>query len=123
MSKYIPDAIMDAALTVVASSTRMDVVSDVGTPADLTNSMANVGMIAGDGNDFVIADGDAGNGSRKVTIAAKAGISVLADGTPLHVVLSLDGTINLVTTCSGPDLTTGSTVDFPVWEYELGIPT
>ena len=120
MSKSVPDTIMDAALDAVAGSTRMDVTSDVGTPTDLTNTLANVAMAGGD---FVKAVGDAGAGSRKVTMGAKAGVSVTGDGTPLHVVLTLTAVIKLITTCTGPDLTNGSSVDFPAWKYEIGIPT
>ena len=119
MPKSVPVAIMDTLLDAVAGSTRQDVVSDVATPADLTNSLANIAMAGGDFSKVV---GDAGAGSRKLTIAAQAGVAVGVSGTPLHVVLSLAGTINLVTTCTGPDLTNGSTVDFSLWEYELGVP-
>lgn len=120
MSKSVPDAIMDAALDVVAASTRMDVTSDVSTPTDLSNTLANETMAGGD---FVKAEGDAGAGSRKLTVAAKSTVTVTADGTPLHVILSLSSVIKLITTCTGPDLTNGSDVDFPTWKYELGIPT
>lgn len=120
MSKSIPDAIMDAALDEVATATQMDVVSDSATPTDLTNSLADVAM---ESADYTKAEGDAGPGSRKLTIGAKNSVTVDANGTPNHVVLSLTGTIKLITTCTGPDLTSGSTVDFPTWDYELGIPS
>ena len=119
MSKSVPTAVMDALLDEVATSTLQTVVSDTSTPADLTNTLADVAMASGD---FAKAEGDAGTGSRKVTMGAKSGVTVDADGTPAHVVLSLTGTFKLVTTCSGPDLTNGSSVDFPEWKYELGVP-
>ena len=120
MSKSVPDSVMNKILDEIATCTQMDVTSDAGTPANLTNSLADVVMAGGD---FTQAEGDAGAGSRKVTMGAKAGVTVDADGTPLHVVLSLAAVIKLVTTCTGPDLTTSSTVDFPTWKYEIGIPT
>ena len=120
MSKSVPDAIMDAALDAVAASTLQTVVSDSSTPTDLTGALADVAMASGD---FAKAQGDAGAGSRKLTMSAKSDVTVDADGTPNHVVLSLDGTIKLITTCTGPDLTVGSTVNFPSWKYELGIPS
>ena len=120
MSKSVPDLVMDAALDYVAACTRMDVVSDSSTPTNLTNTLANVTLSSGD---FTKAQGDAGAGSRKVTIGAKSAVSVTGNGTPLHVVLSLTAVIRLITTCTGPDLTSGSTVDFPAWKYEIGIPT
>jgi|SRR6056297_1110734 hypothetical protein len=120
MPKSVPDAVMNKILDEIATSTLMTVVSDTSTPTDLTGALADVTMAGGD---FTQAEGDAGAGSRKVTMSAKSGQTVDADGTPNHVVLSLTGTIKLVTTCSGPDLTDGSTVDFPTWKYEIGIPS
>lgn len=120
MSKSVPTAVMDLLLDGIAASTLMSVLSDASTPANLTNTLASATMASGD---FTKATGDAGAGSRKLTMAAKSGQSVSASGTPNHVALSQSGTIKLVTTCSGPDLTSGSTVDFPTWEYELGVPS
>jgi len=68
MSKFVPNAVIDALLTMVATATRMDVTSDVTTPANLTNTLANITLTAGDGNgDYVIADGT--TSGRKITIA------------------------------------------------------
>ena len=120
MSKSVPTAVMDVLLDAIAASTLQTVVSDVTTPTDLSNALADATMASGD---FTKATGDAGAGSRKVTMSAKAAQTVDAPGTPNHVVLSLSGTIKLVTTCSGPDLTAGSTVDFPAWKYEIGVPS
>ena len=120
MSKSIPDITMDAALDYVAACTRMDVTSDSGTPANLTNTLANVAMAGGD---FTKAQGDAGAGSRKVTVAAKSAVTVTGSGDPLHVVLSLTSVIRCITTCTGPTLSGSGTVDFPAWDYEIGIPT
>lgn len=120
MAKFVPDAAMNAILDYYAASTLQSVVSDTETPTDLTNTLAEVAMDAGD---YTKAVGDAGAGSRKVTMAAKNDVPVDAAGAPKHVVLSLTGGIRLVTTCTGPDLTVGSNVNFPAWEYEIGIPT
>lgn len=120
MSKSVPDAIMNAALDAVAAATLESVVSDSSTPTGLTNTLASVAMSSGD---FTQAQGDAGAGSRKLTVAAKSGVSVSASGTPRHTVLSLSGTIKLITTCSGPDLTSGSTASISAWKYEIGVPT
>ena len=120
MSKSVPDSVMNKILDEIATATLMTVVSDTSTPTDLTGALADVAMAGGD---YTQAQGDAGTGSRKVTMAAKSGQDVDADGPPNHVVLSLTGAIKLITTCSGPDLTDGSTVDFPSWKYEIGVPT
>lgn len=119
MSKSVPDSVMDKILDEIASATLQSVVSDSDTPTDLSNELADVEMSS---DDFSKAEGDEGSGSRKITMASKSGVDVDASGEPKHVVLSLDGDIKLVTTCSGPDLTSGSTVDFPSWEYEIGVP-
>jgi len=119
MSKSVPDLVMDKILDEIALSTLMTVTSDVTTPVDLLSGLAESVMT---GVDFTQAVGDAGAGSRKVTMAAQPGIAVTVGGTPLHVVLSQAGVIKLVTTCTAPTLTVGSTVDFPAWKYEIGAP-
>lgn len=119
MGKHIPDAVLDQVLDAIAASTEQSVSSDVSTPVDLTNVLADASMLA---SDFTKAVGDAGEGSRKLTMTAKPGQLVDVFGTPNYVILSWAGTIKLITTCSGPDLTVGSTVDFPQWKYEIGVP-
>jgi len=119
MSKSVPTAVMDKILDEIATATLQTVVSDSSTPTDLTGALADATMATAD---FTKAEGDAGVGSRKISMSAKSGQDVDTSGTPNHVVLSLSGTILLVTTCSGPDLTSGSTVDFPAWKYEIGVP-
>lgn len=119
MGKSVPNAVMDAALDEIATATLQTVVSDSTTPTDLTNALVDVAMASGD---YTKSEGDAGAGSRKITMAAKTEVTVDAAGTPNHVVLSLTGTFKLITTCSGPDLTVGSKANFPSWKYEIGVP-
>lgn len=127
MSKEVPISVMDVLLTeIAANADTQSVTSDSTTPTDLTNELAAASMATGDGNDYTIVQGDAGEGSRKLTMAGKTGVNVDVGGAPNHVVLSNSANasqIKLITTCSGPDLTVGSTVDFPSWTYELGIPS
>jgi hypothetical protein len=119
MGKSVADAVLDAALAVVKTATRMDVCSDVGTPSDLTGSLANVAMVPA--SDYTIADGD--SSGRKITTAQKAGVSVTGNGTAHHIVLSLTGTILLVTTCTAQVLTSGNTVTIPAFKEEIADPT
>lgn len=119
MAKSVPDSVMDAILDEIATSTLQSVVSDATTPTDLVSTLADIDVA---GVDFTKSVGDAGAGSRKLTVAAKSGAVVTAGGTPNHVVLSLTDVIKLVTTCSGPELTVDSVVDFPSWTYEIGVP-
>ena len=122
MSKFVPDAVIDTLLDEIATATRMDVVSGAGTPTDLTTSLANVTLTAGDGNgDFTIAAGD--TSGRKLTVAEQTGVSITATGDATHVVLSLAGTLLDITTCTTQTLTSGGTVTFPAWDHEVLDPT
>lgn len=117
MSKFVPNATIDKLLEEVATCTRQDVTSDVSTPTDLTNTLANVAMVAGDGNDYTIADGDVSG--RKVTMAQKTGVAITGTGTALHVVLSLASVIKDITTCTSQALTIGGTLTIPQWDHEV----
>ena len=122
MGKSVSNDVLDGALDVTATCTRMDVTSDSATPTDLTNTLANVTLTAGDGNgDYTIGDGDT-NG-RKVAVAEQADVSVTDSGTARHVVLSLGGTILLTTTCTEQALTSGNTVTVPTFDQEIADPT
>lgn len=121
MSKFVPDDTIDKLLEEVATATRMDVTDDVSTPTDLTGTLANVAMVAGDGNDYTIADGDVSG--RKVTMSEKTGVSITGTGTALHVILSLASVIIDITTCTSQALTSGGTVTFPAWDHEVLDPT
>ena len=122
MGKTVHNDVLDDALDKVATATRLDVCSDAGTPTDLTNSLANVTLTAGDGNgDYVVGEGDS-NG-RKIAVAEQADVAITDTGDALHVVLSLGGTILLTTTCTQQSLTQGGTVTIPTFDYELADPT
>lgn len=103
MSIFIPNATLDTLLNEIATCTQLDILSDTTTPTDLTNTLANVALNAGD---FTIADGDIDG--RKLTIATKIDIPITATGTAKHVVLSLGGTIKYITTCTDLALDYGS---------------
>jgi len=99
MSIYVPDNTTDQLLDEIATCTRLDITSDVSTPTDLTNTLANVTLTAGDGNgDYTIADGAIDG--RKLTITTQVDIPITSTGTAKHVVLSLGGTIKYITTTS-----------------------
>ncbi len=71
---------------------------------------------------YTLANGDVSG--RKVTVAAKSGVSVGTTGTATHLVLALttDSTLRLVTTCASQAVTAGGTVDIPAWKYEVQDP-
>ena len=120
MGKLIPDKVLDNILNDIANCTKLHITSDTDTPLNLNNSLAVADLTP---SDFTIEEGDSGIGSRKITIASKTDIEITADGTPQHVVLTLDsGEFKLITTCLGPDFTVGSKADTPQFKYELSKP-
>ena len=122
MSKFASDAMMDAALDYLAGSTIMHVCS--AQPANYAGiaavSLASVVMT---GADFTKADGDVSG--RKVTTAAKNGVTVANSGTASHIVLAkvADTTLRNITTCTAQVLTAGNTVNIPAWDWEIADPT
>ena len=122
MGKTVADAVIDGALAVIATCTRLDVTSDSSTPTTLSNTLAHCTLTAGNGNGtYTIADGD--TSGRKVTIAQNADIAVTGTGTANHIVLSLNGTILLTTTCTAQVLTSGNTVTVPAFADEIADPS
>jgi len=122
MGKSVSDAVLDAALDEIATCTQLDVTSDAGTPANLTNSLANITLTAGDGNgDYTIAAGDVSG--RKLTVAQQSDITITDTGTALHIVLSLSSVIKLTTTCTSQALTATNTVTVPAFDCEFTDPT
>ena len=122
MSKTLSNTVLDAALTVVTTCTRVDIVSDSATPTDLTNTLATTTLTAGDGNgDYTISEGIT-NG-RRVTVTGQASISSTLAGTGKHVVLSVGGTIHLVTTITDTAVAFPGTVTIPTFDHELSDPT
>lgn len=123
MGKSLADAVLDGALDVVATATRLDVTSDAGTPTNYTGTLAKVTLTAGDGNgDYTIANYSAG---RTLTVSQQADISVTGSGTAKHVMLSISSgpTILLTTTCTDQALTTGNTVTVPAFVLSISDPT
>jgi hypothetical protein len=125
MAKAANDLVMDAALDVVATATRMIACSaqpTTFTEANATFALADVTMAGGD---FTKANGD--TSGRKVTVAAKSGVLIDTTGTANHVALVRvsDSTLLYVTTCTSQALTANgsNTVNFPAWDIEIGDPT
>lgn len=126
MAKWALDAVMDAALAVVATCDRLFVCS--AQPSDYADAatskdLATVTLTAGDGNgDYVIADDTSG---RKVTIAEQASLTVDHSGDATHIALGTSGTTTLkyVTTCTTQTLTAGNTVTVPAWKVSIGDPS
>ena len=123
MAKSVHDDVLDGALNIIKNNcTRMTACNaqpTTFTEANATFALANVTMAAGD---FTVANGD--TSGRKVTVAAKTGVSVSTSGTYNHVAL-LDVTnskLLYVTTGTSQALTSGNTINFPAWDIEIADP-
>lgn len=121
MGKWVSEAVLDGALAVVASATRMVALS--GQPASFAQAesgkLAEVPLLSAD---FQLAPGEVSG--RRIGISAKSGVPVLAGGTADHVAL-LDPEANrlvYVTTCPPQSLSAGGSVNFAGWSIEIGDP-
>jgi hypothetical protein len=125
MAKAAPNIVMDGALDVIATATRMIACSaqpTTFTEANATFALCDVTMAPGD---FTKANGDVSG--RKVTMAAKTGVLIDASGTATHVALVrvADSTLIYVTTNTSQALTANgsNTLAFPAWDIEIAAPT
>lgn len=109
MAEYVADSVIDAAITELATATRMDLVSDASTPTDLTNTLGNVTLTAGvGGGDYTIETDAPG---RRLQVAAQNIASATGTGTGRHVVISLGGTILGAAPCADVAAVTGQPVN------------
>jgi hypothetical protein len=122
MAKIVHDDVLDGATSVIKTNCNLMIVCSTQpttrTEAVTTYALADVAMASGD---FTQGNGDVSG--RKVTVAAKSGVTIDASGTATHIAL-VDGTRLLyVTTCTSQGLNSGGTVDFPAWDIEIADPT
>jgi hypothetical protein len=121
MGKAASVDVLDGSLNIVRAATRMVAVN--GQPATyaaaFSGRLAEATLVTGD---FTLAAGDVSG--RKVSIAAKSGLSVLAAGTADHVaLLDVAGSRLLyVTTCPAQALVAGGTVSIAGWSIEIAAP-
>jgi hypothetical protein len=121
MPKFASNDVLDAGLGVAGTATRMVALN--GQPASFAAATAGRLTEASlTGGDFAIAAGDISG--RKLTIAAKAGLAVIAAGTADHIALLDDVGARLlyVTTCPAQALVAGGTVSIAGWSIEIGAP-
>ena len=122
MAKFASNDVLDGSLNIVRAATRLVALN--GQPA--TYAAADAGRLAEAalvGGDFALAAGDISG--RKVSIAAKSGLAVIAAGTADHVALLDAATSRLlyVTTCPAQVLAAGGTVSIAGWSVEVGTPS
>lgn len=125
MPKFANSLVMDAAFDYVDQADTMRVLSAY-TAGDshatvVTNTLASVAVTPD--TDFTKAAGD--TSGRKVTVAAKNGVSVSTTGTATHIALTRtsDTSVRYVTTCTSQSLTSGNTVNIPAWKVEIQAPS
>lgn len=122
MAKAVHDSVLDGAFDILDQANIMTVCNaqpTTRTEAVTTFALADVAMTVN--TDYTKANGD--TSGRKVTVAAKAGVTVDTTGTGNHIALC-DGTNLLyVTTCTSQALTAANTVNFPAWKIEIADPT
>ena len=76
-------------------------------------------MVAGDRNDYTVANGD--TSGRKVTTAQKAGVNIDSSGSATHIALD-DGVEYIVTACTLKALTASDTTTIPAFDIEIADP-
>jgi hypothetical protein len=123
MGKAAPDALIDASLDYIAGCDLMVACSQE--PASYAEATATYDLATASMTpvtDFTKANDTSG---RKVTMAAKSGVSIDHSGDATHIAMckSGDSTLRAVTTCSQQTLTQGGTVDFPAWKWNIQDPT
>lgn len=126
MGKMASDTMLDGSLNVLKSNVTRQVACSAEpttyAEANATYALADVTL---DSDDFTLANGD--SSGRKVTVAAKNGVTIDASGDATHVaLLNVTGTELLyVTTCTTLTLTSGggNTVNFPAWKIEIADPS
>lgn len=124
MAKIVADRVLDGALNIIKNNdTRMTACSAQPTTyaeGNATYALADVTMASGD---FTAANGD--TSGRKLTVAAKTGVTVDTTGTVTHVaLLDVTGTaLDYVTTTASQAVGAGGTVDFGSWKIEIADPT
>lgn len=122
MAKSLHNDVLDAPADVIDQADLMTVCSaepTTRTEATTTFKLADVAMTPN--TDYTKADGDVSG--RKVTVAAKSGVTVDSSGTATHVALVDATRLLAVTTCTSQALTATNTMNFPAWKAEFADPT
>jgi hypothetical protein len=121
MAKFASNEVMDAALGVLSAANRLVVLS--GQPASFaaasSNALAETPVSAAD---FELGAGS--GGGRRLQVAAKPGLTALANGTADHVALldTAGGRLLYVTTCPAQPLLAGMPLGVAAWQIEIGAP-
>lgn len=124
MAKRVADRVLDGALDIIRNNdTRMTACSAEPTTYTEGNATYALADVTVSSSDFTKANGD--TSGRKLTVAAKTGVTVDVTGTVTHVaLLDVSGTaLDYVTTTASQAVGAGGTVDFGSWKIEIEDPT
>ena len=124
MAKTVHDDVLDGALNIIKNNcTRMTLCSAQPTTYTEGNATFSLGDVTLASGDFTAANGD--TSGRKVTVAAKAGVTVDASGTGTHVALLdvANSKLLYVTTCPSQAVVNPGTMDIATWKIEIADPT
>src|SRR5262245_28433545 len=118
MAKFTDDTVLEAALAKVATATKMTVTTTQ--PANFAGiaavKLGEATLTAGVGGASFSAYADGDVSGRKITVAAKSGISATASGSAQHVCLD-DGTRLLhVTTVAAQSVSSGNTINVAAYD-------
>lgn len=122
MAKNIPTAVIDLSLdNIRTASDKMVVCSAQPTTYTEANATFALADVAVADADFTLAAGD--TSGRKITVAAKSGVTVDASGTATHIAIidTVNSLLKAITTCTSQAISVGGTVDIPsfkVWEIQ-----
>lgn len=119
MAKRLENAVLDGSLLVWASATRVVVCPFE--PTQLSDFGLGLAEATVAPSDYSLANGDVSG--RKATLGAQNGLLVATSGAPTHIGYGNGTTFLGATTCTGPSLTAGSTVNIPAHDYEQRDPT
>lgn len=122
MAKSVDNSVLDGALNIIKNNAIRQVACSA-EPANFAGvaavTLSTATMASGD---FTVADGD--TSGRKVTMGAKSGQTVSANGTVTHVALTDNvSVLYYVTTTTSKAVTTSDTLNFPAWDIEIADPT
>jgi hypothetical protein len=130
MPKFAENSVLDAALNAIKAGTRVTVTSGVhansGSATPPTAAQIDAIKLAqstGLTGASYTGPADGTTSGRKLSVNAIAGVSISASGTATHIYID-NGTTGLyVTTCTSQALTSGNTVNIPLWTIEIADPT
>lgn len=121
MSKFAPDAVLDALLDKVATGTILTVCSSQPTSRTEAVTTYKLADVVIDSGDFTKADGSP-NG-RQTTVGTQVDVPVDSSGTATHVAICDGSNLLYVTTCTSQVLTSGNTVTVPSWKITVSDPS